>query len=139
MYDRSDVERLLTAFFHNAWDAARFSYDPRFDTDTDGTKRTQHVDGSAAAESRRATVNKAHSGTWLAEKIDLERALQYLPMSNVEMLLLELRFSRGTSYADLADLTQVSHPERILDRLVDALVDEMNTGNLRRNLEPTAK
>lgn len=111
MYTKTEVEKLLSRYFHNNWDTG---------------EETGPEPGMP-----RAKKNPARSGGILAQKVDLERAIKYIGGD----IPLEMRYATGATYDAIGQELGVTSEtaSSLLEMLVSELVDEMNTADLRKH------
>ena len=114
MYATETVEKLLLAFFNNLWGGR-----PEHAPDDDMPK---------------AKANPKLSGSWMAHKVDLERAWKFCGFGWPEEHALYMRYGRELTVAETA--REMNMTKRAIQQLTDAavadLVEEMNTGTKRR-------
>lgn len=135
-YEREDAERLLVCMFLDLWDSRRDSYDPRREDLNDEVV----YDGDPIAELRQTTKNKAQTGTWMAEKVDIERAWGYASLTPRERLVLELYYGQGLSFQVVGERIERTKKTafEIRDSALVLLLAELNTAKNRRDLQAFA-
>jgi len=121
MYNAESVEKLLLAFFTGCW-----GMKPETAPDDDMPK---------------AKANPKLSGSWMAHKVDIERAWEFCGFAWPEEHALMLRYGREFSVAEVGRAMGLTKngAQKVIDAAVLDLLDEMNTGRRRRELRDDAE
>lgn len=134
-YSKKDVEKLLTIHFHEAWGVAAAS--GALDLDLTGSRSTTGVarGDSHAGPVRKPTVNKAQTGTWMAEKADIEQALKWAQLTQLDEQFLRLTYGEMWSRTAIAEAFElaVSIVSEEIDASLYAVIDEINFATRRKS------